>query len=138
MNKKHRMKVGMVLLMMTLCASTVSAEGQGKSAPPTAPPPVQSLANNGYLYVLAGTSVHQYKLPDMTLQKTVTLPAAEDSNQVNVTAQKPSMPPPLTLIIDQENLYLLYLVNAGFIYQYSLPDLSLEQIQSLPKPEFLK
>jgi hypothetical protein len=138
MNKDHRIKVGMVLLVMTLCASTVLADGQGKNAPPMPPPPVQSLANNGYLYVLAGSSVHQYKLPDMTLQKTVTLPPAEDSNQVNVNAQRPSMPPALTLIIDEENLYLLYLVNAGYIYQYSLPDLSLEQIQTLPKPDFLR
>ena len=135
MKKNHRLRVGIILLILTLCGSMVFAQVQGKSAQPMPPPPVQSLANIGYLYVLIGPSVHQYKLSDLTLQKTVTLPASEDSSQANAADQKPPRPPAASMIIEDENLYL---VNFGHIYQYSLPDLTLEQIHALPTPESLK
>ena len=132
MNKKHPLKVVMAALILTLCASIALAQEQRKGPPP---PPVQSLANNGYLYVLVGRSIHQYLLPDMTLQKTVTLPAAQDSKQVDANGQKPPMPPMLSFLIDGEYLYVL---GARYMYQYSLPDLDLEVTQSLPKPPDLQ
>ena len=128
MNKKHPLKVVMVVLILNLCASAVLAQEQRKGPPP----PVQSLANNGYLYVLVGQSIHQYLLPDMTFRKTVTLPAAQDSKQVDANAQKPPM---LSFLIDGEYLYVL---GARYMYQYSLPDLDLEVTQSLPKPPDLQ
>ena len=131
MNKKHPLKVVMVALILTFCASAVLAQEQRKGPPL----PVQSLANNGYLYVLVGQSIHQYLLPDMTFHKTVTLPAAQDSKQVDANAQKPPMPPMLSFLIDGEYLYVL---GARYMYQYSLPDLDLEVTQSLPKPPDLQ
>ena len=131
MNKKHPLKVVMVVLILNLCASAVLAQEQRKGPPP----PVQSLANNGYLYVLLGQSIHQYLLPDMTFRKTVTLPAAQDPTQVDANAQKPPMPPMLSFLIDGEYLYVL---GARYMYQYSLPDLDLEVTQSLPKPPDLQ
>jgi hypothetical protein len=131
-NKKHPLKVVMVVLILILCASNVLAQEQRKGPPP---PPVQALANNGYLYVLVGQSIHQYLLPDMTFHKTVNLPAAQDSKQVDANAQKPPMPPMLSFLIDGEYLYVL---GARYMYQYSLPDLDLEVTQSLPKPPDLQ
>jgi len=122
----------MVVLILILCASNVLAQEQRKGPPP---PPVQALANNGYLYVLVGQSIHQYVLPDMTFEKTVTLPAAHDSKQVDANAQKPPMPPMLSFLIDGEYLYVL---GARYMYQYSLPDLDLQVTQSLPKPPDLQ
>jgi hypothetical protein len=130
-NRIHQLKVALVTLIVLLCASNVLAQEQRKGPPP----PVQSLAHNGYLYVLVGQSIHQYLLPDMTFQKTVFLPAAQDSRQVDVNVVKPPMPPMLSFLIEGDYLYVL---GARYMYQYSLPDLGLEVTQSLPKPPDLQ
>ena len=135
MNKNLWLKAALVVLILTICASTALAQDQSKGPPPFPPPPAQSLVDNGYLYVLIGPSVLQYKLPDMTLQKTVTLPAPEDSKQVSSGSQKPPMPPMLSLVTDGDYLYL---VAPGYVSQYSLPGLELIQKQALPKPDALK
>jgi hypothetical protein len=124
-DRKHQLIVVMAVLILSLGASTVLAEEQPKATPP--PPPVQSLANDGFLYVLVGQSIHQYQLPDMTFQKTVTLPGARDSRTVDAGSRRP---PILSFLIDRE---FLYIVGARYMYQYSLPDLDLQVTQSLPK-----
>jgi hypothetical protein len=134
MNKNLWLKVAVVVLFITLCASIVLAQDQSKGPPPF-PPPIQSLAYDGYLYVLIGPSVHQYKVTGMSLQKTVTLPASEDSKQVSSISQKPPMPPMLSMVTDGDYLYL---VSPGYVFQYSLSTLELVQQQALPKPEALK
>jgi hypothetical protein len=126
-SKKHRITVAMVALILVLCASTVLAQEQRRG-----PPPVQALANNGYLYVLVGQSIHQYLLPDMSFQKTVTLPGGLDFKPSDADVQKPPM---LSFLIDGEYLYVL---GARYMYQYSLPELDLEVTQSLPKPANLQ
>jgi hypothetical protein len=127
-DRKHQLMVVMAVLILSLGASTVLAEEQPKGPPP--PPPAQSLANDGFLYVLVGQSIHQYQLPDMTFQKTVTLPGARDFKTVDAGSQRPPMPPILSFLIDGEYLYI---VGARYMYQYSLPDLDLQVTQSLPK-----
>lgn len=134
MNKHFWRKTVMALLILTLWTCTALAEDQSKGPPPL-PPPAKCLADNGYLYVLIGPSVYQYKAPDLTLQRTLTLPAPEDARQVSSNASRPPMPPMPSMIIDGEYLYL---IAPGYIFQYSLPDLELVQKQALPKPEALK
>lgn len=130
-------KVVMGVLILALCASTALAQEQRKGPPPLPPPPAQCLVDsNGYLYVLIGPSILQYKLPDMTGPKTVTLPAPEDSKQVNISVQKPPMPPGLSwLISETSDGEYLYVVAPGYIFQYSVPGLELVQKQALPRPE---
>lgn len=135
MNKNHWIKVALAVLILALCANTALAQDQSKGPPPFPPPSAQTLVENGYLYVLIGPSVLQYKLPDVTLQKTVTLPAPEDSQQVSSSSQKPPRPPMLSMLTDGDYLYL---VAPGYLFQYSLPGLELVQKQALPKPEALK
>lgn len=129
MNKNHRLKIVTAMLFFTFCASPVFAQEQSRSlAPP--PPSVPYAVGNGYLYALIGPAVCQYKLPDMVLQRTVTLPALDIPG-----SQKSPMPPAHSLFIDGAYLYL---VGGATLYQYSLPDLELEQVQALPTPQSLK
>jgi hypothetical protein len=138
MNKHFWIKTAMALLILALWTCTALAQDQSKGPPPF-PPPVKCLADSGYLYVLIGPSVYQYKSPDLILQRTLTLPAPEDTRQVSsstsTSTSRPPMPPMLSMIIDGEYLYL---IAPGYIFQYSLPDLELVQKQALPKPEALK
>jgi hypothetical protein len=135
MNKNLWLKLFMAVLILTLCSSTVLAQDQPKGPPPFPPPPAQCLAYEGYLYVLVGPSVLQYQVTDMSLKTTVTLPAPEDSWQVSSSSQKPPRPPMLSMVIDDGHLYL---VTPGYVFQYSLPGLALENQKALPKPEALK
>jgi hypothetical protein len=135
MNKNLLSKVTLTVLILTLCASTVIAQDQTKGPPPIPPPRAQSLVENGYLYVLIGPSVLQYRVTDMNLITTVTLPAPEDANQVSSSIKRPPMPPMLSMVADGTYLYL---VSPGYVFQYSLPDLSLVNQKVLPRPEALK
>jgi hypothetical protein len=51
--------------------------------PPSAPPmplPHGLWAGNGFLYVLAGPVIHQYRTPDLTLQTSVDIPKPDFSS----------------------------------------------------------
>jgi hypothetical protein len=131
MNKNHWITVALAVLILALCVSTALAQDPSKGPPPFPPPPVQSLVDNGYLYVLIGPSVLQYD-DNMTLQNMVSLPAPEGSKQVISSSQKPPMPPMLSMVTDGKYLYL---VSPGYVFQYSLPDLVYQKKKALPKPE---
>jgi hypothetical protein len=140
MTKKSWLKIALAALILTLCATTALAQDQSKGPPPFPPPPAQCLADgNGYLYVLIGPSILQYKEDNMTLIQTVTLPAPEDSKQISTSVQNPPMPPGLSWLIDKEiSGEYLYIVAPRYIFRYSLPALELDQKQALPKSKALQ
>jgi hypothetical protein len=134
MTKHLCAKTLLAVLILALCSSTAFAQTQGKGPPPFPRPPVQSLLNGGYLYVLMGPSLLKYEVTDLNLTKSTTLSPPEDSAQATSTAQRPPMPPPLTMLTDGESLYL---VAPGYLFKYSF-DLELLVKQAMPKPDTLK
>ncbi len=140
MTRKLWLKIALTMLILTLYAATAFAQDQTKGPPPFPPPPPQCLVDgNGYLYVLFGPSILQYKEDNMTLIQTVTLPAPDDSSQASISVKKPPMPPGLSWVIDKETGgEYLYIVAPRYIFRYTLPSLVLDQKQALPKPSALQ
>jgi hypothetical protein len=57
-----------------------SESGQMSPSGPPMPMPHGLWAGNGFLYVLAGPVIHQYRTPDLTLQTSVNIPKPEMSS----------------------------------------------------------
>lgn len=98
-----------------------------------------------YLYVLAGGKIMQYGLADLKLLKTVDLPKPvppADLKSKGTEEWGKLPPPPPFPMAGPHGLWAgdgaLYVLAGPMIYQYSTPDLTLQNSVELPKPEFPK
>ncbi len=100
--------------------------------------------NQQHLYVLAVGKIMQYSLADLKLLKTVDLnkplPQADKSKGKEEGGKLPPLPPFPT--IGPHGLWAgadaLYVLAGPIIYKFSIPDLTLQTIVELPKPELPK
>lgn len=112
--------------------------------PPHGVGPAAACTDGTSLYVLQGTQMLQYTLPDLTLAKTVALPQpepvttnAETSTTTATTTATLPPPPhggPSSICTNASSLYVL---QGSMMLQYTLPGLTLVTTVELPKPEAL-
>jgi len=135
MNRKQSIKLSIIVMMVSLCASVVFGQDQQKGQPPLPPPPAQLVSHDNYLYVLNMRSIYQYQdyLEDnMTLEQVVVLPKPQAASaSSNLKAPMPPPPGSASLLTEGN---ILYVLDGSFIYRYKLPDLTLQQTVILTIP----
>ena len=120
-----------------LAADSESGSAATLPTPPRGGAPCALCTDGAYLYVVQGSFVYQYSLPDLTLVQSVELPKPElaadsESGSATTLPTPPWGGAPCALCTDGA---CLYVVQGFFVYQYALPDLTLVQSVELPKPE---
>jgi hypothetical protein len=122
-----------VLLVLTVCASSVLAQDSAvPPGPPPHPPFAQGLAKGDYLYVLDMRSIHQYYLKDVSLKQTVPLPDLPAPLTQAVTDARPPMPPRSSFLIEENELFVFEMRS---IHKYNLPSLEFVTTTTLPIPD---
>lgn len=113
--------------------------------PPGGMPPMMGLsgitASGQYLYVMAGGQILEYSVSDMTLVKKMDLPAPVlPSGAPPKGAESGNFPPPPHGGGPHgiwAGTSVLYVLAGPMVYQYSIPDLTLQKSTELPKPDFI-
>ncbi|MEW6381517.1 MAG: hypothetical protein AB1611_18210 [bacterium] len=120
--------------------TAVSSDTENSTAtlpPPPGPGPSAVCTDVSYLYVLQGSLMHQYALPDMAFIKTVELPQPEvaaDTEDTTPILPPPPGPRPSSICT---NGSFLSVVQGHMVLQYTLPDFTLVKTVELPVPESL-
>jgi hypothetical protein len=138
-------KISQILLSFVLALVLILTSVLAFAGPPEGmfPPhglqhrlgPASVVADQEYLYVVAGPKIMQYSLTDLKLVKTVDLPKPALPKEQEARPFPPPHPPmggPPGLWAGEGSLYVL----AGpMLYRFSTPDLTLKTTAELPKPE---
>lgn len=148
MSKKNLILcVAVILMNVSFLALTTGMDAVSLAG--DTPPPFPMFGTAGictdqqYLYAVAGGQITEYTLADMSLVKTVTLPKPAPPSDASASLpaacsnQSGTCPPPPLFAGSQRLLVsggYLYVMMGPMVYQYSIPDLVLQNSVELPKP----
>lgn len=151
MNMKKNLKLLLVVLILGIAFSCMTAYDAAFSQAGDMPRPGPMMGAEGicadqqYLYAVTGGKILQYALSTMTLARSVDLPEPPPPPNISATgsetaaSQSGKFPPPPPFLARSQWLLIagssLYVMMGPMIYQYSIPNLVLQNSVDLPKPE---